>query len=482
MQNLDRSLARAVAWNAAARWISQILSWASTIVVARLLTPYDYGIVGMAGLYLNLAMYVSQAGISDAIIALRDLTRRQIADLNTLALVIGAGLIGLSCSLSGPIAHFFSAPPLTHVLMFSSLIYAFNAVQVVPRSLLQKELRFKLIAGIETARTLFQIFVTVLLAWLKFGYWSLVIGFVVASASTSLLTLCWKRHEFGWPQLGQLTRELKFTRQIIISRLAWYTYENADFGVAGRVLGGVPLGNYTVAWNISSAPLEKIANLVTGVTPAYFSAIQSDKGELRRYLLRLTEILSFVTVPASVGLALVADYIVQALLGPKWMGVVAPLRLLGLFVATRSLSTFLPNLLTAVGDSTFVMWTMIGSALTMPVAFLIGSHWGTTGIAGAWLVAYPLIIAPVYYRAFQKTGLTLGEYVRVLVPSINASLLMAAVLFGIRAKMPGSLPPLLALVIIVLSGSVAYCGALFLFYRERVGHLLTTAKGMLGSR
>lgn len=448
--------------------------------MARLLTPYDFGIIGMASLYLQLAMYVSQAGISDAIIALRDLTRRQIAELNTLALFIGAGLVGLSCALAQPIAHFFSAPPLTHVLMISSLIYAFNAFQVVPRALLQKELRFKLIAGIETVRTCFQIFATIVFAWMNFRYWSLVIGYVVASATVSMLTLYWKRHEFGVPKFDQMKRELKFSRQIILSKIAWYAYENADFGVAGRVLGGVPLGNYTVAWNISSAPLEKIANLVTGVTPAYFSAVQTDKSELRRYLLRLTEILSFVTVPASIGLALVADYVVPALLGPKWIGVVAPLRLLGLFVATRSLSTFLPNLLTAVGDSTFVMWAMVGSAISMPIAFLIGSHWGTTGIAAAWLVAYPIIIAPVYYRTFQRTGMAVKEYVLVLLPSINASAIMAIALFGIRAIIPAKMPALLALALLTLGGALVYCGSLFTFHRERVGHLIVTIKAMLG--
>src|SRR5271170_434458 len=116
--NLDRSLAQAVAWNAAARWVSQILSWVSTIIVARLLKPYDYGIVGMAGLYLNLAMYVSQSGIGDAVIALRDLTKRQIAELNTLALVVGVGLVGLTSALAHPIALFFSSPPLSEILMF----------------------------------------------------------------------------------------------------------------------------------------------------------------------------------------------------------------------------------------------------------------------------------------------------------------------------------------------------------------------------
>jgi O-antigen/teichoic acid export membrane protein len=282
--------------------------------------------------------------------------------------------------------------------------------------------------------------------------------------------------------MNQLGRELKFSRQVILSRVAWYAYENADFAVAGRVLGEVPLGNYTVAWNISSAPLEKIANLVTGVTPAYFSAVQTDKGELRRYLLRLTEILSFVTVPASIGLALVADYVVPALLGPKWMGVIGPLRLLGVFVATRSLTTFLPNLLTAVGDTAFVMWAMIGSAITMPVAFLIGSKWGTTGIAAAWLVAYPIMITPVYHRVFQKTGITAREYLGILLPSINASIIMSLVLFGIRSVIPAKMSPLLALSALMIGGSLAYGTALFAFYRQRVSHLMRTIRSMLGGR
>ena len=202
--------------------------------------------------------------------------------------------------------------------------------------------------------------------------------------------LYWRRYEFSTPGLEQLGQELTFSFHALLSRVAWYAYDNWDFAVAGKVLGEVPLGSYTVAWTISSAPVEKITNKVTGVTPAYFSAIQNSRSELRRYLLRLTEILSLVTVPASGGLALSADYLVPVVLGPKWYGVIGPLRLLGIFVAARSVTTILPNLLTAIGDARFVMWTIIGSAIVMPIAFLIGSRWGTNGIAAAWVFAYPL--------------------------------------------------------------------------------------------
>jgi O-antigen/teichoic acid export membrane protein len=470
--SLDRSMARAVAWNAAAKWSSQILSWTSTIVVARLLTPYDYGLVGMSGLFTCLSMVICQFGIGDAVIALRDLTRRQIAELNTVSVVMGIVLVGVSCALALPVARFFSAPPVRSIIIVASATYFISAFLVIPRALLRRELRFKLLASIEMARTLSQIVATLLFAWFKFRYWSLILGYLVGSLIEAILISYWKRHEFAIPGILKLRRELKYSRQVLLSGVAWYVYDNADFGVAGRVLGGTALGNYTVAWTIASAPVEKIANLVTGVTPAFFSAVQTDKAELRRYLLRLTEIISFVTVPASIGLALVAGYLVPALLGPKWIGVIGPLRLLGVFIAARSIATILPNLLTAIGDAGFVMWATIGSAIVMPIAFLIGSRWGTNGIAAAWVVAYPPIIFPMYYRVFQKTGMQLKEYVSVLMPALSASVIMTVAVLLTRFVLPAESHPSPYLLLTIVVGMLSYVGALLTFHRHRVIHLI----------
>jgi PST family polysaccharide transporter len=432
----------------------------------------------MAGLYLNLAMLACQVGIGDAIIALRDLTSRQIAELNTVSLLMGAGLAGLSCALALPLAHFFSAPPLFAVIVIASVTYLINACQVVPRALLQRELRFKLLASIETVRALLQTLVIVVFALLKFRYWSLLIGYIVSCASASALTCYFKRHPFALPRFELLKRELKFTRHVLFSGVASYIYNNADFGVAGRVLGGTALGNYTVAWTISTAPIEKIGNLVTGVTPAFFSAVQTDRAELRRYLLRLTELLSLVMVPASIGLALTADYLVPALLGPKWLGAIGPLRLLGVFVAARSLGTILPNLLTAIGDTRFVMRAMIGSAVVMPMAFLAGSRWGTNGIAAAWVVIYPFVIAPMYYRVFQKTGMQLTEYASAVWPAVSASAIMAALVLLARQMLPAGFRPLPCLLLIIAAGALAYGGALLVFHRAALMRIIRGLQSM----
>ncbi|MGH9416992.1 MAG: lipopolysaccharide biosynthesis protein, partial [Terriglobales bacterium] len=298
------SMLGAVAWNAAGKWASQAVGWVSVVIIARLLTPYDFGIMGMAGLYTMLAALVGQAGIGQAIVTLQDLSRHRIAQLNTVSLLIGAGLVGVSFGVAGPLAAFFATPQLRDVVLVVGGSYLITAFQVVPRGLLQKELRFKALATADTLRLVTQAIVSVAMAWAGFRYWSLVYGYIVGTAVTTTMLCRWRGHGFAWPNFRELRRELHFGGNVMVTSLAWYCYDNSDFLVAGRVLGSGVLGAYTMAWTIASAPVEKIANLVTGVTPAYFSAVQHEPVELRRYLLRLTEIISFVTIPASLGLAL----------------------------------------------------------------------------------------------------------------------------------------------------------------------------------
>lgn len=476
--SLDQSIGRAVAWTAAARWSTQIVTWASTIIVARLLTPYDYGLVGMAGLYLCLATLISQTGIGQAVLTFRDLTRRQIAELNTIALLIGTGLVGLSCLLAFPIARFFSSPSLYPVIIVASVNYVLNGFQVVPQALLQKELRFKLLASIETVRSICQMIVTFVLAWLHFGYWSLIFGAIVSSLIGTVLSLYFKRHPFAIPRVKLLRRELRFGRHTLTGSLAWYIYDNADFGVAGRVLGGMPLGNYTVAWQIACTPVGQIASLATGVMPAFFSAVQASKAELRRYLLRVTEVLSLATVPASLGIALTADYLIPVVLGPKYHGAIGPLRLLGVFVAVRCLAEIPPRLLNAIGDSRFTMWVTIASAIVMPISFLIGSRWGASGIAAAWVVAYPPMLVPIYYRTFKRTETQVREYFSAILPALSASVIMAIVVLLIRRMVPLGSHSIINLLLLVLAGVFSYAGALFVLFRPRVTRVVRALRHM----
>src|SRR5439155_593304 len=113
--------------------------------------------------------------------------------------------------------------------------------------------------------------------------------------------------------------------------LGWYVSANTDFLVAGRILGKTALGFYNVAWTLASVPVDKVAALVGQVTPAFFSAVQTDRPAMRRYLLRITEGIALITFPVSLGLVLVARDFVLVVLGSKWEGTIAPLRLLAAY-------------------------------------------------------------------------------------------------------------------------------------------------------
>ena len=132
----------------------------------------------------------------------------------------------------------------------------------------------------------------------------------------------------------------------MLSRLAWFSYSNADFVVVGRMLGNEVLGAYTLAWNIASAPAEKFAGLVLSVAPAVLSDARAHAGEVRRMFLVMVQGVALVIFPLAVGLALVSGTLVRSVLGPEWVEAIAPLRLLADTTNNRPLTrpSFPPDL------------------------------------------------------------------------------------------------------------------------------------------
>jgi len=467
-QRLDISLVRGIAWTGAAKWSSQVLAWASTLVVARILAPGDYGLVSMATIYLGVLTVVSEFGLGSAVVTLRDLTEEQIAQLNGLSVYLGLLGLGISCVVAIPLGRFFESPDLPRVIVVMSLGFVVKSFQSIPSSLLQKELRFKLLSVIEATTCFVLSGAVVLFALLGFRYWTLVFGALLSSILGTLLTLAMRRHRLAWPRRSSLKHAIRFSRQVLVGRLAWYGYSNADFVVAGRILGQTVLGNYTVAWNLANSPLEKITSLVGGVTPAYYSAVQEDRGALRRYLLKPTEAISLIMFPVMVGMALVSRDAVLSVLGQKWEGAIAPLQLLALYACVRSIMPLIAQVLMVTGDSDFVMWNGIVSLVALPIAFVIGSHWGAQGIAAAWVVAYPINAVPLYLRASRRISLSIAEFWRVLLPAIHGTLLMALVVLAVRLVLSGHFTMVTRLVIQVLSGAIAYIAVVMLFHHERL--------------
>lgn len=465
LQNLDNILVRGVGWTATTKWLTQLVTWAMTVFVARLLAPSDYGLVGIATIYLSLLTLFSEFGIGTAVVTLRDLTEDQISQLNTLSLFLGLVGFLISAAAAIPLGKFFRSPNLPFVIIVLSCGFVFSGTRIVPSSLLQKDLAFKFLAGAESLQAIVQALVTLILAFMGWGYWALVLGILSASVTPTILVLLRRRHRFAFPRITSIRSAVHYSRRILIGRLCWSVYDNSDFIVAGRVLGTAPLGAYTLAWTLAHAPLEKLTNLVNRVTPSVFSTIQTDTDALRRYFRNISGVMAVVVFPATIGMALVAREFVPSLLGAKWYGAVIPLELLALHALIRSNVVLLTPLLNVIGEERLVMWNSVTSFVVLPVSFYLASRWGTMGIAAVWVAIYPLLQLPLFSRVFRRINLPPSDYLRALWPALCGCTAMALSVQLARMVSNQISPTYIRLFFEILIGIVTYVIILGQFFR-----------------
>jgi len=465
---MDKHLLGGIAWTAAAKWTSQMLTWLCLLLVARILEPRDFGVVGVAGVYLGLIAVFSEFGFGSAVITLRDLTVDEIAQINTFSVISGAIGFLVSCALAMPIGWFFRSPELPAVIIVMSTNFLILGFKTVPSSVLQKDFRFKRLSLIDSLAAITQSLCVLLLAWLGRGYWALALGSVVGAMVATALNVASRPWRFERPRLKSVAYAVNFSWQVLVVRLSWVLYSDADFLVAGRVLGTTALGAYTFAWNLATLPVEKVTALVGQVTPAFFSANHADHNALRRYLQSLTEAVSLVTFPATIGLGLVAPEFIGLFLGSRWSDAVAPLEVLAFYGSIRSVSALLGPLLTALRETRFLMWTNIAAAVLMPLLFYVGSRWGPSGIACGWIVGYPFIALPLYRKAFRRVGMPFRNYLVAIRPALDASLVMIFAVGALKLVVPVQWPLYLRFGIEVVAGATAYLIVLLVLHIDRL--------------
>ena len=473
---LHGSLARGIAWTGAAKWLTQLVTWGATLVVAHLLGPEAYGLVGMAGLFLGLVTMFTEFGLGTAIVSLRDLDQRQVAQINSVAVLLGLGGTLITCAAAWPLSRFFHEQAVLWIVIAMSTNFLISAIRLVPYSLLQRDLKFKRLAMLESSQAIIFALANMLFAWWGFGYWTLVIGAIISQTYSTTSTLLMRPHGFARPTRDGVHGVLRFSGHILVGRLAWYFYSNADFAVAGRVLGKAALGAYSFAWQFAGIPIDKITSLVTRVTPAYFAAAQHDNATLRKILLNVTEGIAFLTLPATVGIALVAREFVPLVLGPEWTATIAPLQVLCVYASYRSLVTLLPQILNVKNDARWTMWLGVATALVLPASFYVGSHWGPVGIGAMWIVVYPIFTIPLYRRTFAKIEMRFPEYLAVLWPSIRGTLLMAGAVMALRLALPLEWHLALRFGVLAGTGALVYIATTALPQRDRLKKILAMVR------
>ncbi|HEX7077301.1 MAG TPA: lipopolysaccharide biosynthesis protein [Candidatus Eisenbacteria bacterium] len=475
--DLKSKAIRSTAWYGGTRLVTQVVSWATTIVVARILAPVDYGLYAMAFAVITFLELFQEFGLGVAIIQRKTLTNRQINSIFWLLMGVSAGLVSVAVLAAPAAARFYHEPRLVPVIRALGFTFLFSSLGTVPLSLLTKEIDFKRRSFAEGAGVLVAALVSIALAHMGLGYWALVGGQVtrVAVRNTGMMVLArwWPRFEFEY---GPIRDAVRFGLHVAGSTVIKEVSPLVNTAILGRFLGGAPVGLFSMAMTLGLNPLHTVSTaIITQIALPVFSKLQDDLEGLRSTFLRLTKYLAVLTFPMQAGLAFVAPDLVEVFLSPRWRPIVGILRIFclgGIFYVLPLPST---PLLTAQGHVRKVFYYSAAFGVGMAVAMLVGVRFGLSGVALAWGIAFPLLRASLLVQSMIDVRLPAWRYLRTVGPSLSAAALMIAALFLANALIhPAAAGGRLALDVAV--GAVVYSGALVLFDRGIVVEFLDIAR------
>lgn len=458
-------VAKSVFWIVWSRGGLQVLSFLSTLVVARLLQPADYGLMAMAGIWTATIVLIVEMGLGAAIVQFRDLNERELNACfwSTMA-VAGGGYLGLF--IAAPwIAHWFETQALTDVLRVAGLTLPLGAVRLVPENLLRKELALDKISKAEIASVAISIPITLVMAWAGFGVWALVASALMMQGVRSAITFWFLPWHPGF-RIGsaRFFELMHFSGAILGTRFCVGLYQQADVLVLGKLSGEAVVGIFSMAKQLALLPVEKISVMINEVVTPVMAELQANQTAMRAAFLRGIRLVACITVPLSLGISLVAEDLVWVTLTEKWLPAVPLLQILCIYAMLRSGDVLFAPVLRARYRVTFLLRYAIALVLIMPLAFWAGAFsLGATGVALAWVCMYPFIMFWMAHTTLHELDLAWNTlWLQVRLP-LGASVVMAGVVLAIQYLMPGVTLGERGVRLLCASGGgvIAYCGCIF---------------------
>lgn len=424
-----RTLAvKSAAWYGASRVWGQLVSWGVTVLLARLLVPGDYGLFAMSLSVLMVLELLQEFGLGVAIIQKRDLTRQQVNGVFWVVTSMSLVLTAATFIAAGPISVLYGDERLTWALRVLSLTFLLNSVGMVPYNLLTKALNLQRRAMAEAMGAAASALGALVFAYLGFGVWALVLGHLARAIVLNGALLVFA----GWIPGVDVAREgmrevFAFGLRIAGMHIVGNISPAVATFIVGRFLGGTALGLYSMAQSLADGPHRISTGMINQVSFPVFSKLQDDREELANYFLRISKYLAVVTIPAQVGLILIAPDLVPLMLSSKWEPVVVPFQVICLESAIVMVTLPASPLLTALGRAGLLLHRSVLSLSCMSVATLIGVPFGLEGVAIARLLGTVPLRMSVVVPCLWALRMPFGTYLRAFVSPLICAGLMGLV-------------------------------------------------------
>ena len=463
---LGDRIARGTAWVVALRLTLRLLGVISTVILARLLTPADYGLIALATT-LSAAMQLLGAYSFDLYLVRHPAPTRQHYDtVWTLVIIRNLLIAGLLLLAAEPAARFFDDPRLASVvdiLALALVVRGFTNVGIVD---FQKRLTFDREFQLFASVKLGSFIVTVTLAYLWRSYWALLAGIVTTQLLT--LALSYRLHSFRPRWSLQCWRDtLGFAKWLLGYNLFSFAYQRGATFVVGHLLGSQSLGFYAMAHEIADlASTELLMPIRRVLLPAYTTLVD-DGPKLQQAFVDGLSVILLLGLPVAAGIGLTAAPLVSLALGSQWLACIELIQLMSIFALAATCMANVNPLLLALGHARLTAQLMALGALILAPTLLIGTHyWQLTGAAGAVALTQVLLCAISLAVARRLLSLHWSRLLRPVWRAVIATILMALTVSQIAVYMtPTTASPGWLLLCQVLGGAVAYGGSVLMMWQ-----------------
>ena len=470
---LGGTVLRGLVWLGGVRWAAQLFTWASTLIIARLLAPEDYGLVALATVLTGFLEVVTDLGLGSALVQSRNPTKRDIEATMGATCLLGLGaaiLLALSAPLWANIQNDPRIIPIVQALAFGVLL---TTAANVPYSMLHRRLAFGLVARAQFVRGLVTAGVTLGGAFVLQSHWALVVGYLVGKLAFTVMLMAAEPVRPRLPgadtEVGKL---LRFGGVLTADRILNYARGNVDVALVGALLGTRMVGLYVMATALARLPLEKLGSAFEPVAYPTFARLRENPSELRQYFLGLSLGTMAIALPACLGLIVTAELLVPTVIGAQWMAVIRPLQVAAIVTPLAFHLGLVSALFNALGrvDLNLRITTMT-SALTIAAVF-VGVRFGIVGVAAASGLAFTAVWVYAEVLALRLLDLRAVDAARMLLPAVSASLAMAVCVFALSLALPPTWPPVVRLGLECGAGVGTFIGWALLLHRETVARQL----------
>lgn len=441
-KDLHGKSVRGGALTAAAQVIKALLQMISTLVLVRMLTPKDFGLIGMAVVVTGFIAMFRDLGLSLATVQREDITHEQVSTLFWINLGLSAATMLVTALIAPALAWFYGEPRLTLITLYLAGSFLFAGLSLQHAALLRRRMRFGALAVVDLSSLAAGIGAAITMAVLGFGYWALVGQQIVtvAVAAAACWALCGWRPGMARRRCG-IGSLIAFGGNITGFSVVNYFARNLDQVLLGYFYGPLAVGFYQKAYDILLVPLRQINEPISSVAIPALSRLTEQPELYRSTYLRILEKILMVTMPMGAMMIMTSDWLVLVLFGEQWIETGYIFAALGLALFTQPIGNSTGWLFISQNRTHhFFRWGFIGSG-TAVASFLIGLPWGAFGVALSYSLIGMLVRKPLLIWYVTRYGpIRPMDFVRVAAPHALVAAAVAGALGAFRFFSPAQNP------------------------------------------